>query len=40
MKTLKLGMRDAAVKTLQTELNRIGNKLTADGAFGPAHSPL
>ena len=35
MKTLKLGMRDAAVKILQTELNRIGNKLTADGAFGP-----
>ncbi len=28
-------MRDAAVKILQTELNRIGNKLTADGAFGP-----
>lgn len=28
-------MRDAAVKILQTELYRIGNKLTADGAFGP-----
>lgn len=35
MKTVKQGMRDAAVKTLQTELNRIGYKLSADGAFGP-----
>lgn len=40
MKTLKLGMRDAAVKILQTELNRIGNKLPLTEHSAPAHSPL
>ena len=35
MKTIKQGMRDEAVKVMQTELSRLGYNLTADGAFGP-----
>lgn len=35
MKTLKQGMKDPTVKTLQTELSRLGYKLSADGNFGP-----